>query len=74
VGAAAALLQTILLAVQLRRGVGFPIAGLREPAAGPLMPLTAPRPLTAGAALGIAVGPPGLGSAVRVDVENRGQP
>ena len=68
VGAAAALLQTITLAIQLRRGVLAPVAGLAAPPAGPLPPLGRPQPTTATAALALSVGTPGLLSAVRVEI------
>jgi 3-oxoacyl-(acyl-carrier-protein) synthase len=68
VGAAAALLQTITLGIQLRRGLLAPVAGLLAAPRGPLPPLCHPLPTTATAALALSVGTPGLLAAVRVEV------
>ena len=66
-GAAAAPVQVIALAALLAAGRVAPIAGLRAAAPGPLAPVMASSPTRARAALGLAVGAPGLVSAVRVE-------
>ncbi|HYI01134.1 beta-ketoacyl synthase N-terminal-like domain-containing protein [Hyalangium sp.] len=65
-GAATALVQAIALASCLRRGVLPPIAGLREPAEGPLVPVREPTPTEAQSVLALSTGAPGLAGAVRV--------
>ncbi len=68
-GAAAAVVQTIVLALVLRSGMLPPIACVDVPAVGPLRPVVTPTPTAATAALGLCSGAPGLAAAVRVDVE-----
>jgi 3-oxoacyl-(acyl-carrier-protein) synthase len=65
-GAATALVQAIALASCLRRGVLPPIAGLREPAEGPLTPVREPVPTSARSALALSTGAPGLVGAVHI--------
>ena len=67
-GAARSLVQTMVLAASLRRGTIPPIAGLREPAEGPLRLTARPEPTKARVALGLSVGAPGLAGAVRVEL------
>src|SRR5262249_54846573 len=62
-GGATSVVQAIMLAEALGRGVVPPIAGLANPAAGPLCPVVSPTPTTATAALAFATGAPGLASA-----------
>jgi 3-oxoacyl-(acyl-carrier-protein) synthase len=66
-GAATALVQTILTAELLRRGVLPPIAGLTRATNGPLRPLVAAEPSVGRFALCISTGAPGLAAAVRVE-------
>ena len=67
-GAATSIVQAIALVEALRGGVVPPIAGLVNPAPGPLRPVVAPAPTTAHAAMALATGAPGLTAAVRVEV------
>jgi 3-oxoacyl-[acyl-carrier-protein] synthase II len=67
-GAATAVVQVIALAGLLRRGMLPPIAGLRDVADGPLVPLAKATPTSEKVALGLAAGAPGLASAVRVEI------
>jgi 3-oxoacyl-(acyl-carrier-protein) synthase len=67
-GAATSAVQAIALAECLRRGVLPPIAGLAEPAAGPLVPLAATVASNGRFALAISSGAPGLVGAIRVEV------
>ncbi len=67
-GAATTLVQAIALASCLRRGVLPGIAGLREPAEGPLSPLKESVPTEARSALALSTGAPGLAAAVRIEV------
>jgi len=66
-GAAAPVVQAIALARMLERGLAPPIAGLRDPAPGPLRPLTTTTPTGARAAIGISLGTPGLAGAIRIE-------
>lgn len=68
VGAAASLLQAVVLAESLRRQCLLPVAGLREPAAGPLRPVVSASKNALRAALGIALSSPGLAGIVRVEM------
>ncbi len=65
-GAATTLVQAIALANCLRRGVLPPIAGLRESAEGPLVPVREPVPTSARSALALATGAPGLVGGVHI--------
>jgi 3-oxoacyl-(acyl-carrier-protein) synthase len=65
-GAATTLVQAIALASCLGRGVLPPIAGLREPAEGPLTPVQEPVRTSARSALAISTGAPGLAGAVHI--------
>jgi 3-oxoacyl-(acyl-carrier-protein) synthase len=65
-GAATALVQAIALASCLGRGVLPPIAGLREPAEGPLTPVRQPVRTLARSALALSTGAPGLAGAVHI--------
>lgn len=65
-GAATALVQAIALASCLGRGVLPPIAGLREPADGPLIPVREPVPTQVRSALALSTGAPGLAGAVHI--------
>lgn len=65
-GAATPLVQAIALANCLRRGVLPPIAGLREPAEGALLPVREPTPTTARSAIALCTGAPGLVGGVHV--------
>lgn len=67
-GAATSIVQTIALAELLRLQMLAPIAGLRNPAAGPLRPLLRTEPTTRRSAIGIAVGAPGLAGLIRVEL------
>jgi|RhiMethySRZTD1v2_1073278.scaffolds.fasta_scaffold94194_3 3-oxoacyl-(acyl-carrier-protein) synthase len=69
IGAAASLVQAIVLVEALRRGVVPPIAGLRRPAPGPLRPLAVARPTSARNALAISAAAPGLAAALHVSLE-----
>jgi 3-oxoacyl-(acyl-carrier-protein) synthase len=73
-GAATTLVQAIALANCLRRGVLPPIAGLREPAEGPLVPVREPVPTSARSALALATGAPGLVGGVQAVIPPRGEP
>ncbi|MFL5344701.1 MAG: beta-ketoacyl synthase N-terminal-like domain-containing protein [Hyalangium sp.] len=77
-GAATTLVQAIALASCLRRGVLPGIAGLREPAEGPLVPVKDSMPTGARSALALSTGAPGLVAAVRIEIGNalaaRGEP
>ncbi len=65
-GAATAVVQTIVLSRLLQRGLLPPIAGLAEPAPGHLIPVRAAGPSGAQAAVGVSLGAPGLAAAVAV--------
>jgi 3-oxoacyl-[acyl-carrier-protein] synthase II len=65
-GAATTLVQAIALANCLRREVLPPIAGLREPAEGPLAPVREPLRTSARSALALSTGAPGLAGAVHI--------
>lgn len=67
-GAAASLVQAICLAEMLRRGWLLPVAGLVDPAPGPLVPVLAPARTRARSALGLCAGAPGLAGAIRVSL------
>jgi 3-oxoacyl-[acyl-carrier-protein] synthase II len=67
-GAATTLVQAIALASCLRRGMLPGIAGLREPAEGPLTPLRESQPTEACSAVALSTGAPGLVAAVRIEV------
>lgn len=67
-GAARPVFQAIALTQILRGGVLPPIAGLEDPAPGPLEPVFAPTETTARAALGVHTGAPGLAGVVRVEI------
>lgn len=67
-GAATTLVQTIALASCLRRGVLPPIAGLREPAEGPLLPVREPTPTGARSALALSTGAPGLVGGIHIGI------
>lgn len=69
IGAAASLVQTAVLARALALGRVPAIAGLAQPAPGPLLPLTEPRATTARAALAVSMGAPGLIGVVRVALD-----
>ena len=66
-GAATAIVQTIVLGELLRRGVLPPIAGLARAAAGPLRPLVREEAFAGRVALGVSTGAPGLAAAVCVE-------
>ncbi len=68
-GAATSVIQTIALGALLRAGRLPGIAGLVEPAPGPLVPVTATRLIgpAIGIAVGLSSGAPGLCAAVRVE-------
>lgn len=73
IGAAASVVQTLALAECLTRGQLPPIAGLREPAPGPLQPvLGAALATDARSALAVTMGSPGLVGALRVDLPGIG--
>lgn len=65
-GAAAPLVQAICLASCLHRGELPPIAGLADPAEGPLMPVSSPEKTDRRSAVCLSAGAPGLAGAVRV--------
>ena len=67
-GAATALVQAISLTSALHAGRLPPIAGLRDPAPGPLSLVTRGQSTRARAAIGLGTGAPGLCSAVRVEL------
>lgn len=67
-GASAPVVQLIALASCLLRGLLPPVAGLREPAPGPLRLLTKAEETVVRQALAFSVGAPGLAAAVRVEV------
>ena len=67
-GAATALVQTIVMGELLRRGMLPPIAGLSRAASGPLRPVVAAERSVMRHALCISTGAPGLAAAVRVEV------
>jgi 3-oxoacyl-[acyl-carrier-protein] synthase II len=67
-GAATALVQAIALAHMLKGGMLAPIAGLQDPAAGPLVPVARPSRTRARAGLALSTGSPGLAAAVRVEI------
>lgn len=76
VGAAAPLVQAVLLAAALRLGKLPPVAGLSSQTGdvvpdGPLPPLGQPMATEARAALCLSVGPPRLCGAVHVEIEGR---
>ncbi len=68
-GAAMSLVQIVALASLLERRTAAPIAGLRAPAPGPLGPLARAQSLdpSVSAAVGVAIGPPGLVGVVAVE-------
>ncbi len=68
-GAAAPIVQTIVLAELLRLGELPAIAGLASPAEGPLRPLAAREITKARVALGLTAAAPGLATAVRVEAQ-----
>jgi 3-oxoacyl-(acyl-carrier-protein) synthase len=67
-GAAAPVVQLIALASCLRRGLLPPVAGLREPAPGPLRLPVKAEETAAKISLAVSAGAPGLVGAVRVEV------
>jgi malonyl-ACP decarboxylase len=67
-GAATALVQAIALGSCLRRGELPPIAGLKVPSDGPLVPLREAVPTQERSALALSTGAPGLVGAVRIEV------
>ena len=68
-GAASSLVQALASTLCLRRGLLPPVAGLLDPAPGPLRPLTRPEPAThMRAALCVSTAAPGLIGAVRVEI------
>jgi 3-oxoacyl-[acyl-carrier-protein] synthase II len=67
-GAATALVQAIALGSCLRRGTLPPIAGLKAPANGPLVPLREAVPTQERSALALCTGAPGLVGAVRIEL------
>jgi 3-oxoacyl-[acyl-carrier-protein] synthase II len=67
-GASAPVVQLIALANCLRRGVLPPVAGLREPAPGPLRCLVKPEKTVTRQALALSAGAPGLVGSVLVEV------
>lgn len=76
VGAAASLVQAVLLAAALRVGRLPPVSGLSSlpgdaAPAGPLPPLCQPVATAARAALCLSAGPPRLGGAVSVELEGQ---
>ena len=77
-GAATALVQAIALGSCLRRGELPPIAGLKTPANGPLVPLREAVPTQARSALALSTGAPGLVGAIRIELDealsSRGTP
>ncbi len=68
-GAAAPIVQTIVLAELLRLGELPAVAGLASPAEGPLRPLAAREITKARVALGLTAAAPGLATAVRVEAQ-----
>lgn len=66
IGAASSIVQTVALAELLLRRQLPPVAGLLKAAPGPLQPLTRQQDTQGRAAVGLAVGAPGLGGIVRV--------
>ncbi len=68
VGAATAVVQTILLAHFLTQRKLPPIAGLSRPAHGPLRPLLEAESTQSRSAVGLSCGMPGLVGAIRVEV------
>jgi 3-oxoacyl-[acyl-carrier-protein] synthase II len=68
IGAATSVVQTIALAELLRRQVLPPIANLRDPAPGPLRPLTNAEHTSVRSAIGISAGAPGLAGIIRVEL------
>lgn len=68
VGAAASVIQALVLCECLRRGRLPPIAGLRDPAPGPLRPLATAAATDARSALAVTMGSPGLVGALRVAI------
>lgn len=71
-GAATSLVQAIALGSCLRRGELPPIAGLRAPADGPLVPLREAAPAQVRSALALSTGAPGLVGAIRIELEGAG--
>ncbi|HEX8699661.1 MAG TPA: beta-ketoacyl synthase N-terminal-like domain-containing protein [Myxococcaceae bacterium] len=69
-GAATSLVQAISLGSCLRRGELPPIAGLKEPANGPLVPLREAVPSQARSALALSTGAPGLVGAIRIELDD----
>ncbi len=67
-GAAGSLVQAVALAESLRRGLLYPIAGLRKPAPGPLTPIQEATRTTSRGGLAVWAGAPGLVGAVRVEL------
>jgi 3-oxoacyl-[acyl-carrier-protein] synthase II len=67
-GAATALVQAIALTGCLERGVLPPIAGLRAPQDGPLIPVREATPTRARSALALSTGAPGLVGGVRIEI------
>jgi len=71
-GAATALVQAIALGSCLRRGELPPIAGLKAPADGPLVPVREALPTQARSALALSTGAPGLVGAIRIELDGAG--
>jgi len=67
-GAASGLVQAIALGQALRRGLLPPIAGLKRPAAGPLLPVTSASATSAAAGLALSTGAPGLVGVIKVEL------
>ena len=67
-GAAAPLVQAICMASCLQRGELAPIAGLEQPAPGPLTPILQARATDLRSAICLSAGAPGLAGAVRVQI------
>ncbi|MBI2373202.1 MAG: hypothetical protein HYV07_04320 [Deltaproteobacteria bacterium] len=67
-GAAHSAVQAILLIEMLRRGIVPAIAGLEDPAPGPLTPARSLETVRDGSAIGVSTGAPGLVGVVRVEL------
>lgn len=72
VGAATSLVQAIALGSCLRRGELPPIAGLKAPAEGPLVPVREATPAKVRSALALSTGAPGLVGAIRIELDGEG--
>jgi 3-oxoacyl-(acyl-carrier-protein) synthase len=71
-GAATSVVQAIALAACLRAGILPPVAGLRRPCDGPLVPLTACEKTSATSCLAVSCSAPGLVGAIAVSIDDLG--